>query len=347
MKTSRIWPVSALLGVSINILPWVGASTSNAADLPATAPATQPAVLPGLGLAQHPFLYTGEWDYRKPMQTIFVVRGGKIVWTYDIPIKDASGTLEELGDATMLPNGNILFCRKVGASEITPDKKIVWNIEAEKGTEIHSVQPLGLDHVLLMQNGNPAKLKRINTATGAVEVELTLPTRHPDKSHGQFRRVRQTGAGTFLAAHMDSAKVAEYDSTGKEIWSVDAPSPWSASRLSNGNTLIGCSTHGVREVNPQGQTVWEFTQKDAPDIKLFIIQDVSRLANGNTVMCSWCPNSIKNPRQWPGSVQVLEVTPDKKIVWALSSWTEPNDLGPASSIQLLDEPGSPDQSAFK
>jgi hypothetical protein len=24
-----------------------------------------PAVLPGKGLAQHPFLYTGEWDYRK------------------------------------------------------------------------------------------------------------------------------------------------------------------------------------------------------------------------------------------------------------------------------------------
>jgi len=32
------------------------------------------------------------------------------------------------------------------------------------------------------------------------------------------------------------------------------------------------------------------------------------------------------------------VTPDKKVVWALSSWKDP-DLGPATSIQLLDEPG--------
>jgi hypothetical protein len=32
------------------------------------------------------------------------------------------------------------------------------------------------------------------------------------------------------------------------------------------------------------------------------------------------------------------VTPDKQIVWALSSWKDP-DLGPATSIQLLDEPG--------
>jgi hypothetical protein len=39
-----------------------------------------------------------------------------------IPIKDADGTLQELGDATMLSNGNIVFCRKTGASEVTPDK---------------------------------------------------------------------------------------------------------------------------------------------------------------------------------------------------------------------------------
>jgi len=34
------------------------------------------------------------------------------------------------------------------------------------------------------------------------------------------------------------------------------------------------------------------------------------------------------------------VTPDKKLVWALREWTGPADLGPASSLQLLDEPGA-------
>ena len=38
---------------------------------------------------------------------------------------------------------------------------------------------------------------------------------------------------------------------------------------------------------------------------------------------------------------LVEVTPKKKIVWALSSWKDP-DLGPATSIQLLDQPGNPD-----
>jgi hypothetical protein len=74
---------------------------------------------------------------------------------------------------------------------------------------------------------------------------------------------------------------------------------------------------------------------------LFIFQEVSRLANGNTVVCSWCPGGIRNTNDWPGSVQVLEISPEKKIVWALSQWKDP-DLGPASSIQLLDEPGTPE-----
>jgi hypothetical protein len=299
-----------------------------------------PALLPGNGLAQHPFLYTGEWDHRKTNQTIFVVRDGKIAWTYDIPINDTNGTLQELGDATMLSNGNILFCRKVGASEITPDKKIIWDIVAPKGTEIHSVQPLGLDRVLLVENAKPAKLMIINTATGATEKEMDLPTPHPDKSpHLQFRRVRLTKDGTYLAAHLDDNKVVEYDADGKAVWTFATPGgPWDAVRLKNGNTLISSYHNTVQEVNKKGEVVWQFSAKDIPEYKCFIFQEVNRLANGDTLICNWCPSDLKDTKLWPGSVQVLEVSPEKKVVWALSQWNNP-DLGPASSIQLLDEPG--------
>ena len=297
-----------------------------------------PSTLPGRGLAEHSFVYTGEWDHRKPDQTLFLVRDGKVVWTYSIPIKDADGTLQELGDATMLSNGNILFCRKVGASEVTPDKKIIWDFPAPKGTEIHSVQPLGLDRVLLVQNGNPAKLMIVHKATGQIEKELTLPVPKPDKPHLQFRRVRLTKDNTFLAAHLDDDKVVEYDQKGKAIWSFATKGPWSAVRLKNGNTLITSYHHTVLEVSPAGNVVWEFSDKDIPEIACFIFQEASRLANGNTVVCNWCPADLKDPKTWPGTVQVIEVTPDKKVVWALSQWNEP-DLGPASSIQLLDEVG--------
>ncbi len=45
--------------------------------------------------------------------------------------------------------------------------------------------------------------------------------------------------------------------------------------------------------------------------------------------------------EWKESVEVFEVTPDKKIVWALSSWDNP-DLGRNTYIQLLYEPGNAD-----
>lgn len=293
--------------------------------------------LPGKGLRQHDFLYTGEWDYRKPVQTIYLVRKGKIVWTYDIPLHDsATGEMEELGDATMRPNGNIVFCRKTGASEVTPGKKLVWNYEAPRGTEIHSVQPLEGDRVLMIINGAPARALWINIRNNQTEKELVLPTRTP-RPHLQFRRVRLTGAGTILAAHMDSNKVVEYDLNGKAIWFTEVRSPWSAIRLKNGNTLITSNQGNIVEVNKEGETVWEVTQKDLPDFKLFIPQVAVRLENGNTLFTNWCPNGIKKPEDWPGSVQLIEITTDKKIVWALSQWADP-DLGPASSIQVLDDP---------
>ena len=320
---------------------------TNSAATSAPAAATNiisyaPAVLPGKGLAQHPFLYTGEWDYRKTNQTMFVVRDGKVVWTYSIPINDADGTLQELGDATMLSNGNVVFCRKTGVSEVTPDKKIIWNIDAPKGTELHSIQPIGLDHVFVTINGNPAgKLMLINTTTGKTEKEYTFPVLNPGANpHIQFRRVRETKDGTFLAAHLRDQKVVEYDANFKEIWSFACKYPWDAVRLKNGNTLITTDDHTVREVNKQGETIWQFSPEDAPEYKFIIFQEACRLENGNTVICNWCPHNF-DAKLWPGTVQVLEVTPAKQVVWALSEWKNP-DLGPASSIQLLDEPGTPE-----
>jgi hypothetical protein len=309
-----------------------------------------PDVLPGKGLNQHPFFYTGQYNFPKPVQTMFIVRDGKVVWSYDIPTYDASKTLQELSDATLLSNGNVVFARKTGAGEITPDKKLIWNYDAPKGFEVHIIQPIGLDKVMIVQNGIPAKLMIINIITGKTEKEFELPTNNDPKTvHTQFRRVQMTKAGTFLAAHHDQNKVVEYDANGKEIWSVAVDIPWDAVRLDNGNTLIASHNSFVREVNPKGETVWEFNQKDVPDIQLFCMQEANRLANGNTVMSNWCPNGVvdakgaKAPAKWPLTVQVLEVTPDKKIVWALRSWTPPADLGPATVIQLLDEPGVPEK----
>ena len=302
---------------------------------PAIAPA-QPAglSLPGRGLAQHPFLYCGEWQGRSlDRQVMYIVRDGRVAWSY---MNTRRG---ELGDCTMLSNGNIVFSRQFGASEITPDKKIVWDYDGPQGAEIHTAYPIGMDKVLIMQNGDPAKLLVIRKATNTVEKEIVLATRDPKSVHGQFRRIRTTAAGTFLVAHMDLGKVVEYSADGKEIWSVPAPSAWAAIRLKNGHTLISGNEQGyVREVNVKGETVWEIDKDDLRGIPLFTVQEVSRLANGNTLINNWSGGLA--PELVETGVQVIEVTPEKKVVWALKDW---KTLGPASATQLLDEPGVPEK----
>ena len=308
-----------------------------------------PATLPDSSLSRHPFLYAGQYDFRNPVQKIFIVRDGKITWTYEMPTNasDAAKTLQEFSDATLLTNGNVTFARKTGAGVVTSDKKLIWNYDAPDGCEVHICKPVGLDRVMIVQNGHPAKLMIINIVTGKTEKEFELPVSSDPKSpvHTQFRRAHLTLAGTFLVAHHDQDKVVEYDTNGKEIWSVAAHIPWDAVRLHNGNTLITSHDAYVREVNPKGETVWEFTQKDAPGIALWTLPEAERLANGNTLISNWCPagavdaKGAKATAKWPSTVQLLEVTPDKKIVWALRSWTPPADLGPATVIQLLDQPG--------
>ena len=286
--------------------------------------------LPGKGLAQHPFLYCGEWQNRSTSdQKMYIVRGGRVIWSYTNPLKG------ELGDCTMLPNGDILFSRQFGASEITSDGKIVWNYDAPPKTEIHTTWPVDNDRVLIMQNGNPAKAIVIRKATGAVEKELVLATKNPESVHGQFRHIRLTQSGNFLVAHMDLGKVVEYDPSGKAVWSVDAPSAWAAVRLKNGNTLISGNQRGyVREVNAKGETVWQVGRDDLPGFPLLTVQEVTRLSNGNTLINNWCGS--RPLEEWPRTVQLIEVTPARKVVWALRDWSV---LGPATSTQLLDVQG--------
>jgi outer membrane protein assembly factor BamB len=290
--------------------------------------------LPGAGLAQHPFLYCGEGKAAGASSpALYVVRDGRVAWTYPI------GEKEELGDCTMLSNGNIVFSRRLGASEVTPDKRIVWNYDAPPGTEIHVAYPVDKDHVLIVQNGNPAQLKVIDMLTGKDDMEMDLDSAHPDAPHGQFRRARMTSRGTFLVAHMDLGKVVEYSEDGRKIWSVDAPGAWSAVRLKNGNTLIGGNRYGyVREVDAQGKTVWEIKKDDLPGIELYTVQEVSRLENGNTLINNW--NGSAPEAEKLNVPQLIEVTPDKKVVWALRDYQA---LGPATATQLLDEKGAPER----
>ena len=38
----------------------------------------------------------------------------------------------EISDASMQPNGNILFATQYGAAIVTPEKKIIWSVDLAK-----------------------------------------------------------------------------------------------------------------------------------------------------------------------------------------------------------------------
>jgi outer membrane protein assembly factor BamB len=308
-----------------------------AAPLFAQDAALAPAVLPGNGLAQHDFFYAGE----QKQHQMFIVKKGQIAWSYI----DATSK-GEISDAVLLSNGNILFAHQFGVTLITPDKKLLWSYDAPAGAEVHTAQPIGTKHVVFIQNGDPAILRVVNIATNQTVREFPLPTGNPKSVHGHFRHARLTPAGTILVAHMDNKKVAEYDSHGKEVWSFAIESPWSASRLPNGNTLITTNKKLIVEVDPKGQTVWELKQDDIAGYKIDGFQIATRLPNGNTLVNNWVNqwSTTVNPANTP--VQALEFTPAKKLVWALRSWTDPANLGPATTLQLLDTPSVPENVHF-
>lgn len=315
-----------------------------AADVPVTgpaevaeernwpAPALPPPAWPGGGLGRHNMLYAGEG-----YNTLFLVRDGKVVWTY------SAGRGGEIDDVWLMTNGHIIYTRQHSVEEITPQKQVVWHLDAPPGTEIHSVQPIGLDKVLLVRNGLPPKLMIIDKATGRVETEHALPATsftNPKTVHPQFRRIRMTAAGTFLLPFLKMHQVVEYDRNMQEVWRHEISTPWAASRLHNGNTLITDERDKlIREVSPDGKTVWEFSQADCPSgLVLRNLQTAERLANGNTVIFSSTGGTRGLDRSQV--IQCVEVTPAKEVVWVLQDW---KNLGPATTAQFLDEPGIPEK----
>jgi hypothetical protein len=252
-------------------------------------------------------------------------------WSYTYPGKG------EISDALLEPNGHILFAHQYAITEIDQNQKVVWNFDAPQNTEIHTVQPFGSRALAFIENGNPARLIILRKQDKVVLHQFSLQVAHPENIHPQFRRMRVTTAGTLLVAHMDMGRVIEYNVWSRKLWSYDAPGLWDAEPLPNGDVLIsGNNEKYVREVNRKGQTVWEFTAADAPELNLTNMQTATRLKSGNTLITQWVNEWAGPIDKASAPVQAFEVTPEKRLVWALRSWEAPVDLGPSTTIQILD-----------
>ncbi|MGQ8336960.1 beta-propeller domain-containing protein [Sunxiuqinia sp. A32] len=316
----------------IKILTFIIISTFNT-ELCAQSTNT---ALPGTNLSKFDFFYAGE----AKVQDMYIVKNGSVVWEHKGP-KDKG----EISDAVLMSNGNVLFAHQRGITLISADQKVLWSYDTPEGCETHTAQPIGKKYVVFLQNGDPAKVFVVNVKNGKTVKSFDVAVENPKNVHGHFRHARLTPRGTYLISHMEMGKVVEYDTDGNVLFSMDAPGIWSAEPLENDNILLCGSDRWIREVDREGNVIWDIRLNDYPEYNLTSPQVAVRRANGNTIINNWF-------NQWSGEVdknnppyQAIEVTPDKKVVWALKSWEAP-DLGPSTIIQVLNEKGISEKVRF-
>ncbi len=225
--------------------------------------------------------------------------------------------IQDIHDAQELPNGHwLLQSSFTNVIEVDAQGKEVWKYQAGKTAtggpiEIHAFRRLPNGLTMIAESG-AARIIEVDR-DGKIVHSIPLAIQNPD-AHRDTRLVRPTPQGNYVVAHEALGVAREYDRSGKVAWEFNVGSKlYSAVRLSNGNTLIGTGDgHRVIEVSPDKKIVWEVTEKELPGVQLAWITMVDRLPNGNT----W----IVNCHAGPDNPQVLEVSPDKKVVWSFKDF---------------------------
>ena len=258
----------------------------------------------------HSFLGCG-----KANKAVIVGEDGKVAWKFDLPASDG----------WVLPNGNILLALygskgfpNGGAVEVEREsQKIVWQYKGQ-GKETSTVQKLENGNYLVCELGPEPRAVEVDPEGTVVR---TTPLACQKKNvHMQTRMLRQLPNGNYLAPHLFDFAVMEYEpESGKVLKTFKTDDrgrekkdwPFTAIRLENGNTLIGC-TNGNRviEVDGEGAIIWKVDNEDLGQPLIKDACGVQRLPNGNTVISSYYAKG--------DAVKLTEVTPDKKVVWTFA-----------------------------
>jgi len=260
----------------------------------------------------HAFLGTSH-----ALEMIYLMdRNGTRQWEYPVAAPQ---------DVWMLPDGHLLTTWRHGVREITPAKTVVWEYTVEEPNEVPTCQPLPDGNVMIGIVGE-CRLVEVNRQ-GKILHEVRLATTEKTP-HAQFRMCRRTPAGTYLVPFTAEGAVREYDRDGRcRRQFLPMRLPVCAVRLPDGNTLI-TGNGGVSELDENDRLVWRLDlAADFPDIQAGIPAGVQRLPNGNTVFCNWGSRTQGHQR----GVSILEVTPDKRLVWQVAA----DGLEQVAQCQLL------------
>lgn len=270
---------------------------------------------------------------------VIVNEQSEVEWKLELPASDV----------WVLESGNILTaiypCKdypKGGVAEIDRESKsTVWSYQGQQ-KEISTVQKIADNEYLVAELGDTPRAIVINR-DGKILREMPLRCQ-VGNAHMQTRMLRMLPNGNYIAPHLLDFAVKEYDpKTGKVLNTFPTDDrgrekrdwPFTAIRLDNGNTLIGC-TNGNRviEVDDQGAIVWSVDNEDLGEALIDDACGIQRLPNGNTVITSYHANGDR--------VKLLEVTREKKLVWKFNGLKSG-----LHHFQVLTTNGQPIQKAMK
>jgi len=258
---------------------------------------------------------------------VFIVsRSGKIECEYD--------SATNCNDIWVLPNGNLLFNTGHGVKEVTRAKQTVF--EYESASEIYACQRLTNGNTFVGEC-SAGRLLEVNPAGKIVKAICLLPD-GAKGGHTFMRNARRLDNGNYLVAHYGLDVVREFDPAGKVVREIPAAGgPHSVVRLPNGNTLISCADgkggSRVFEVDMAGKIVWHVQGDELPGVSLRFMAGLERLPNGDTLMANW----LGHRHQFGQTADLIEVTPDKRVVWTFSGGSQIKTI---SSALVLDESGA-------
>jgi len=247
---------------------------------------------------------------------------GQIEWEYPTALTH---------DAWKLENGNVLFADGNSVTEVTPDKKVVFQYKSaeQKGGGTYACQRLDGGNTLVGENST-GKVLEIDPS-GKVVFELqTAP--YKQGNHHNMRMARKLKSGNYLVCHSGAKTVKEYTPKGEVVLEIKVDNiAFSAIRTPGGNTLVANLSH-IAEYDPSGKVVWSFANTDIPDLTITNMTGMHLLPNGH--IATGCYGAYKGGK----GTGLLEITRDKKLVWAYSN---PKSDGTMMAIEVLDKEGKP------
>jgi hypothetical protein len=175
---------------------------------------------------------------------------GVVKWEKKIDPDPRNRDGAEPNGCQRLPNGNTFVSTTVRAMEFGPDGVLVYWCEIDSDQNTNAARKDRNGNILYTYNRG---IRMANTAgkdAGGVPL-------HGRK--GKFVALEELPGTRFLVADCRSGSVLEVNVEGNVIWEVAVPGACGATRLTNGNTLIGVN-HKVIELDEDNKTVWE---KDA------------------------------------------------------------------------------------